>query len=115
MTPTPENADAAIIAAERVLLQTLCHRDRDTALRDQILECLQGHRFREARHEVVFQALRQTTALHSPELHARIASRLTRQGFPDVNLDEFFAAPPPTENDIQGAMSLLATGGTAKT
>jgi hypothetical protein len=63
----------------------------------------------------VFQALRETTALHSPELHARIAARLTRQGFPDVDLDELFAAPPPTGNDIQSAMNMLATGRAAKT
>jgi hypothetical protein len=115
MTPTPENADASIVAAERVLLRALCHRDLDTTLRDQISECLQGHRFHEARYEIVFKALRESTALHSPELHARIAARLTRQGFPDVDLDELFAAPPPVESDIQGAMSLLAAGGAAKT
>ena len=112
MTASPEDANDALVDAERILLRALCHSGTARPLRSEILQRAEGHAFREARHQIVFRALRIS---RTPGLQPHLTARLTRLGFPDIDAEELFAGVAPTQAEIRAALGRLAAARAAKT
>ncbi len=115
MTASPEDANDALVDAERILLRALCHSGTARPLRSEILQRAEGHAFREARHQIVFRALREIGLHGTPGLQPHLTARLTRLGFPDIDAEELFAGAPPTQAEIRAALGRLAAARAAKT
>ncbi len=115
MTTSPEDTNDALAGAERILLRALCHSGTPRSLLSEILQRAEGHAFREARHQIVFRALREIGLHGSPGLEPHLAAHLTRLGFPDIDVEELFAGAAPTEAEIRAALGRLAGAGPAKT
>jgi replicative DNA helicase len=79
-------------AAERLLLRALCRTETSGSLRGTILTALATHRFVEPQHEVLFAALRDIQNVGRVATQARVEEMLLRRGFPDLDLDDYFAS-----------------------
>ena len=82
-------------AAERELLRRLCVGGMAAAERESVLAFLEGHAFHSVIHEQVFHALRELPADRPEVVREQLAARLTRQGFPDVDLQDFLSPAEP--------------------
>jgi hypothetical protein len=100
------------IAAELLLLRALCRTDTSGTLRGTILNALERHPFAEPEHEVVFGALRDIQGVGRVATKERMADMLLRRGFPDLDLDEYFAATgrPITLTEISAALGGIGRG-----
>jgi hypothetical protein len=77
---------------ERVLIRALCRTETSGTLRSTILNALATHQFVEPEHAELFAALRDIQNVGRVATRDRIAAMLMRRGFPDLDLDEYFAA-----------------------
>jgi replicative DNA helicase len=91
---------------ERVLLRALCRTETSGTLRGTILNALATHQFVEPEHAEIFAALRDIQSVGRVATRERIAAMLMRRGFPDLDLDEYFAAQgrPTSLTDISLAL-----------
>jgi hypothetical protein len=64
-----------------------------TAKRAAILAQLRPHHWQDPEHRVVFEALTALPGRQASALRAQLPAQATRMGFPDVNWQEYFAAP----------------------
>jgi len=87
---------------ERKILSALCsapatraevRQEDDTRTREAILTALHRHLWEDPEHRVVFEALISLPGRNMKELREQLPAQATRMGFPDVNWDEYFAAP----------------------
>jgi hypothetical protein len=77
-----------IVRREAALLRALCRagiRERGEAA-----EALAGYRWREPDHQWIFDALCEAGASEQGASRESLAQRLTRQGFPDIDLESLF-------------------------
>lgn len=73
------------------VLNALCRGVVRGAEQAEVLRLLQGHRFSDALHAEVFRALCALPPESDTPLEQHLAAQLTRRGFPDVNLEPYFA------------------------
>jgi hypothetical protein len=101
------------IELERRILRALCglrarsaeiREEKDTASQKSIFTGLRAHQWHDPEHRVVFEALTLLPKRQANELREQLPAQATRMGFPDVNWDEYFAAPA----DHSSVESLLA-------
>jgi hypothetical protein len=92
--------------AERLLLRALCRTETSGTLRGTILSALATHEFAEPQDAVVFAALRDLQGVGRVATENRVEELVLRRGFPDLDLDEYFAAggAPVTLTEIQNAL-----------
>jgi hypothetical protein len=64
-----------------------------TAKRATILAQLRTHHWHDPEHRVVFEALTALPGRQASELREQLPAQATRMGFPDVNWQNYFAAP----------------------
>ncbi|MGA8073994.1 MAG: hypothetical protein WB995_10985 [Candidatus Acidiferrales bacterium] len=85
------NADRATSASrERIYLALLCQSRLAEPLRAELESLLCRHSWKSEDHRVVFEALAGWST--EPEaIRAGLAARLTRLGFPDTEIEEYFA------------------------
>ncbi|MGB6199262.1 MAG: hypothetical protein WA871_08245 [Candidatus Acidiferrales bacterium] len=104
--------DAANTAAERLLLRALCRTETSGTLRGTILTALATHRFVEPEHDVLFAALRDIQNIGRVATQQRVEEMLLRRGFPDLDLDDYFATrgKPITLTEISEALRALGHG-----
>ena len=92
---------------ERQLLAPLCVSDLDRQTRAEILECLRTHPFSEPDHEVIFQALAKMPRASARQIRETLSARLTRLGFPDIDVDPIFELEPPSAKTIKALLRQL--------
>jgi hypothetical protein len=86
----PFNDDnGGTLAMERTLLASLCQSGQDDPLRSQIIELLRRYNWQSGDHRAVYDALARWTA-DPAEIRSGIAARLTRIGFPDIDVAPYF-------------------------
>jgi hypothetical protein len=78
--------------AERLLVRALCRTETSGSLRGTILTALASHRFVEPEHDVLFAALRDIQNVGRVATQARVEEMLLRRGFPDLDLEDYFAS-----------------------
>jgi hypothetical protein len=99
----PSNDDnGGTLAMERALLASLCQSVQDDPLRSQILQLLQLYNWQSGDHRAVYDAIAGWTA-EPAEIRSGIAARLTRMGFPDIDVAPYFE---PAAN-FRGALEWL--------
>lgn len=86
-----------ILAAERELLRALCTGTPQGARRDTALRWLGGYTFQDVIHQVLFEALKQINTYQPQVLRQQLPALLTRQGFPEAELEEFLTSPNLSE------------------
>jgi hypothetical protein len=98
------------IDAERRLLAALCQGALEAGERGAALARLASYRFAEPEHEIVFREAVRLRAGGAGERRAELAKRLTRAGFPDVELERFFDCEPPRTEEFRALLRELAAG-----
>ncbi len=91
-------------AAERRVLQALCQGGGGVTLLAEGVRILHGYRFRDPLHQIIFETLSEIGPAAPPLVRELLAARLTRKGFPDVDLDPFFE---PHGLTADAAMALM--------
>lgn len=82
------------------LLQALCQTG-DPALLRRGCRALARHRWARVEHQVVFESCADLTRWGARIERLPLAARLTRAGFPDVDLDALFAPLPAPERILR--------------
>jgi hypothetical protein len=80
-----------------------------TAKRATILAQLRAHHWQDPEHRVVFEALTLLPGRQASDLREQLPAQATRMGFPDVNWQNYFAAPGDDSAIETLVAQLLAT------
>jgi replicative DNA helicase len=82
---------AAVLVAEVQVLGTLCNQAGTSEQRAEVVCALNQYAFLEPEHQIVFESIR--SLLSADRLSsARLAVHLNNRGFPDVDLERYYAA-----------------------
>ena len=92
---------------ERRLLAALCAATVSREMRAQILERLSAHTFANRDHEIIFQALAKMPPATAEHIRDTLSARLTRLGFPDIDVEPIFEFSPPPPNTITALLQQL--------
>jgi DNA-binding transcriptional ArsR family regulator len=98
----------SIAEIERWLLAALCSPALDHQKRAEILDRLASHKFAEPEHETIFRALVKMPRATSEHIRETLAARLTRLGFPDVDVEPIFDLAPPSPEQIRALLQQLS-------
>jgi hypothetical protein len=77
---------------ERTLLAALCLSRQDETIRSQILQVLRIYNWKSGDHRAVYDALSGWT-VEREEIRSALPARLTRMGFPDIDIATYFEPP----------------------
>lgn len=92
---------------ERRLLAALCSPAVDAKTRADLLERLAKHKFATPDHETIFGALRQMPVASAERIRETLGARVTRLGFPDIDVERILEADAPTAGEIQALLREL--------
>lgn len=92
---------------ERRLLAALCASALDRQTRAQILERLSAHTFVNRDHEIIFQVLAKMPPATAQHIRETLSARLTRLGFPDIDVERIFEFSPPPPDTIKALLQQL--------
>lgn len=97
-----DQADLSLSGAEieRRLLASLCSPGLDDKIRGEIFARLASHKFASADHETIFQALLKMRGVPAEHIRETLGSRLTRLGFPDIDVDPILQLAPAAAGQI---------------
>ncbi len=93
-----------VTAMERTVLRTLCQGAEGGEVWKDGMQLLQGYRFRDVTHQMVFEALQQIGTGRPEVIREQLPRRLALAGFPDLNLRELFE---PHGLDYPRALALI--------
>jgi hypothetical protein len=106
MRETQRHLPAAEI--ERRLLAALCGPSvGGQQLRPEILQRLAAHAFANPDHEVIFRALLQMPHATAEHIRENLSARVTRLGFPDIDVQPLFELSPPSPDEIRTLLRQL--------
>jgi hypothetical protein len=92
---------------ERRLLSALCATALDREMRAHILERLSAHTFANRDHEIIFQALAKMPLAPAEHIRETLSARLTRLGFPDIDVEPILEFSPPLPDTITALLQQL--------
>lgn len=95
------------IEIERQLLAALCAPALDVQVRAKILDCLSAYKFANPDHDVIFRALANMPRATSEHIRETLSARLTRLGFPDIDVDAIFDTKRPSAQKIDALLRHL--------
>lgn len=95
------------VELERRLLAALCADALDRRTRAEVLEHLGAHAFVNPDHEVIFRALSRIPRANLAHIRETLGARLTRLGFPDIDVDPIFELDPPSAKEIGALLRQL--------
>lgn len=97
---------------ELAVLQALCVTPRRDALSTQLVNQLNGYRWKHCDHRVIYEALIEVDIADTETLRRELPAAATRMGFPDIHWERFFAAPvtPLPPDRILGLIRELKAG-----
>jgi hypothetical protein len=75
---------------ETLLLRALCQAPASAA-RDELLASLQRHQWRGSEHGLIFQTMAELSQCSGDELRRALPAHVARAGFPDTDVNLFFA------------------------
>lgn len=93
---------------ERQLLQALCAETADGGLHELARRLLENYCWSEPARQLVFRAVVEMNTRDPEVLRAELPPRLTRQGFPDVDWEEFFQPLSLTRQEVERLIRELA-------
>jgi hypothetical protein len=77
---------------ERQILRAICSGAVAKSECQLILEKLRNHRWQEAEHRIVYEALERIPGHDAQFIKTALPAETTRMGFPDVDWDQYFSA-----------------------
>jgi hypothetical protein len=92
---------------EQRLLAALCAPALDDQSRAGILQRLASHEFASPDHEMIFRALANMPHASAEHIRETLGSRLTRLGFPDIDVEPIFQAESPSAEKITALLQQL--------
>jgi hypothetical protein len=101
------DTDSNSLEMERALLATLCLRPSTDPGRVRLLHLLTRYRWQYGDHRAVYDSLAHWNA-EPREIRQDLAARLTRLGFPDVDIAPFFEPSADTGAAFDWLISRLA-------
>jgi hypothetical protein len=84
-----------ILDAERRILSLLCQTPARGAIRNELERAVADYSWREHEHQVIFEALQEISRSDSKTIREQLPARLTRKGFPDLDLETYFQPRDP--------------------
>jgi len=87
------------VEIERQLLAALCSPALDQPTRTAILAALRAYTFADPDHDVIFRVLAKMPSA-AEHIRETLGARLTRLGFPDIDVYPIFELEPPSEEKI---------------
>lgn len=102
--------DQALFAAERAALQAICQGAGGTQLWDQGIRLLASYRFRNATHQLVFEAMQQVRYSGPAQARRDLQRRLVLSGFPGLDAGDFFQPHGLTIEEARELIRRLAEG-----
>jgi hypothetical protein len=100
--------DAPTAEIERQLLAVLCAPGFDRDTRAAILAGLATHVFADPDHEVIFGVLVKIPHATAEHIRSTLSARLTRLGFPDIDVEPIFEFSPPPAEKIKSLLQRLS-------
>jgi hypothetical protein len=106
-----------LLSIEREVLRAVCRSitPRGEGLSEADIRRLESYRFHDYTHQVIFDTLCELRALAASNprvarepIQERLAQRLTRKGFPEVELEALFVSSNVTLEEIRGMILRLA-------
>ncbi|MGH9434582.1 MAG: hypothetical protein ACRD06_01130 [Terriglobia bacterium] len=85
-----EEPNLHIIDAERSILRIFCQGFPDGPVHDDVWLRARNHRWYEAEHQVIFDALSTLRHRRDAAIRAHLPAELTRVGFPDTAWEDLF-------------------------
>lgn len=99
-----------ILAAEVELLRALCAGTVTGDERTQAMKRLGVYRFRDAGHQLIFDALQEFNREQPQVLRQQLPERLTRKGFPDLDFENFLARTSLSSREVVELVEKLVAG-----
>ena len=93
---------------ERQLVVALCSPALDHKTRGEILQRLAAHTFANPDHEAIFRVLVKIPRAQSGHIRETLGARLTRLGFPDIDVQPIFELAPPSAEKITMLLQQLS-------
>jgi hypothetical protein len=106
MMDEPESRLPAV-EIERQLLAALCAPALDAQMHAKILGCLSTHRFANPDYDVIFRALAQMPRATQEHIRETLSARVTRLGFPDIDVDAIFDVQRASAQKIDALLRQL--------
>lgn len=79
-----------ILDAERRILSLICQAPARGTVRSELERELADYSWREREHQIVFEVLQEIPSSNPQTIRQQLPVRLTRKGFPDLNLETYF-------------------------
>lgn len=99
---------------ERLVLGALCTRPLSLDDRSEALRSLANYNWILPDHRVIYEALRRSRQPNSTASREHISAEITRLGFPDIDVEPFFAPSTLTKAELARlAKALLVAGRTS--
>lgn len=93
---------------ERWLLAALCAPSLAPQTRAEIIKGLAAHTFASPDHEVIFRALVKIPRAVTEHIRETLGARLTRLGFPDIDVEPIFELASPSAEKIRKLLRRLS-------
>lgn len=90
----------AVVEIERQLLAALCSPALDHTTHAAILAGLRAYKFANPDHDVIFRALEKMPNAAIEHIRETLSARLTRLGFPDIEVNPILELEPPSAEKI---------------
>lgn len=97
----------ATAGIELHLLAALCGPTVDRQMRAEILQRLGRHNFVHVDHEMIFRALAKMPQATPEQIRETLSARVTRLGFPDIDVNQLFELAPPSPEEIRTLLQRL--------
>ncbi len=75
---------------ETRLLRALCNGAVPSHQLDEVHRLLENYSWRSRDHQIVFEVLAKLRDVSPEDIRANLAAELTRKGFPDVAIEDYF-------------------------
>jgi len=82
--------ESHILEVERQVLRALCQGTPQGSVRATARDILRTYRWREPLHQIVFEVVLGIPTEAPEVIREQLPARLTRKGFPDVDIEGFF-------------------------
>jgi hypothetical protein len=89
-----------VVEIERQLLAALCYPALDRATRAGIIAALRAYTFADPDHDVIFRVLAKIPLAAVEHIRETLGARLTRLGFPDIDVKPLLELGPPSAEKI---------------
>ena len=99
--------EESIIEAERRVLQAICQGTGEGSVRETAKRVLNGYRWREPSHQVIFEVLLTIPSDVPQVIQEQLPARVTRRGFPDAEWEKIFVPHNLTREKAEGLMRKL--------